>query len=325
MPEIAQASGRALVAVREFYKSLSQPHRRAAFAALIKSSLLLGAVSELGWLLNTHYFSRLFPQLPISLAMSMLSVIFLIMCTQVSCSMALKSRSERRERASAEVRRQLRSSLAGYVSGDEIGEESKQAAKASPKDFEASVTSVLLGLRGSALQRLCELPEVMELRLKWIEKSRIGDSDERRHALEQLGLLRDPALIAALENALEDSVAGVVASAVRGLLQERSYERRDELIRSLPARPYLVRVLTACEAFEELSRLDVRYTLQSARVRGIQNERTDAERAHCSVLATRGGHGRDLLRLMAAVGEAGEAPAEALGESLVAAARGGKI
>jgi hypothetical protein len=50
----------------------------------------------------------------------------------------------------------------------------------------------------------------------------------------------------------------------------------------------------------------------------------DAERAHCSVLAGWGAHGRDLLRLLSATGLAGEAPAEALGEVLAAPVRGGR-
>jgi hypothetical protein len=372
---------RGLVFARDFVKRWWQPQRRAAFVALIKASALLGALSELGWLLNTHYFSRRFPQLPISLAWSMLSMIFLITWMQVGCSVALKLKSGRSKRLSAEVNRRLTASLAGYVSGENRHEELKRAAVDSPHEFESSVAVVLLGLRGSALQRLCDLPEVIELRRKWIEKSRTGDDEGRRHALEQLGLLRDAALIPTLEHALEDSVAGVVASAVRGLLQMGSYRGRDELIRSLPNRSYLVRVLTACETPDDVARVgasaatadiaalaracghegggaDLRpipiahdgdYTqtrptkrqmrtaamevaahlrvaraIPSIELRPREYESADAVREGCSALAALGPRGHDLLRLMSAEGEAGEAPAEALGESLAAVARGGR-
>lgn len=297
--------------VRQFIITWTQPHRRAAFAALLKSSLLLGGLSELGWLLNTHYFSRRFPQLPISLAWSMLTMIFLVTFTQVTCSVALKFRGEKRSRLSAAMVLRLRAMLARYLSGEDCHEEIEQAAAVSPDDFETCVADALLGLRGSALHRMRELPEIAALRRKWITKSRTGDGEQRRYAVEQMGLLRDAGVIPSLELALHDSVPGVVASAVRGLLQMHFYPKRDELLRSLASRPYLVRVLTACESAGEAS-------TQPERL-----ERVEPVRASCSALAALGAPGRSLLRLMSAAGERGEAPAEALGASLVAAARGG--
>jgi hypothetical protein len=348
-----KAATRVITRVYEFLKSWWQPHRRAALIALIKASSLLGALLELGWLLNTHYFSRRFPQLPISLAWSMLTMIFLTMSAQVGWSIVLKLRNERSNKLREAVNRRCMDLLAGYVSGGNLQNEIKGVAEDSPEEFESSVALVLLGLRGTALQRLCNLPAVSELRLRWIKKARTGGDDDRRHALEQLSLLRDPALIPVLEKSLEDSVAGVVASAVRGLLQMPSYERREELIGSLHTRPYLVRVLTACEAPADLSPPEPRPAtidiLAFAQAHGRRKRQTravalevtdslrvanaeqtgeyeyaDLVRAHCSALAGLGSHGRDLLHLMSAVGEAGEAPAEALGELLAAAARGGR-
>jgi len=332
-----QKIAQGFLAVREFLRSCFEPHRRAALIALIKASALLGALSELGWLLNAHYFSRRFPQLPISLAWSMLSVIFLVMFTQVCGSLALKLRGARSIRLRAAAKQRFIALLAGYVAGGHPYGEIKSAAKDSPEEFESSVAAMLLGLRGSALRQLCDLPEVIELRLRWIERSRTGDDRERRYSVERLSLLHDPTLIPVLENALQDPVSGIVASAARGLLQMPSYPGREELLRSLPGRPYLVRVLTACESPGDApefvvadAALDILHLLQAIGVRtGEADHRNplvrpvDMLRASCSALAALGADGRKRLQLMSAQGHGGEAPAEALGEVLAAAARGG--
>jgi HEAT repeat protein len=189
-----------------------------------------------------------------------------------------------------------------------------------------------LRLRGSALRRLCELPAVFKLRDKWIAQSRKGDAEQRRYAVEQMGLLRDAATIPALEKALLDPVGAVEAAAVRGLLQLPTYQKRDELLLSLAGRSYLVRVLTACESADEASgvrerELEVGSLLALACAAGPVEELAKEEaaaRASCLALAAQGATGFDSLRRMSAAGEAGDAPAEAFGASLAAAARGGR-
>jgi hypothetical protein len=308
-----------IAVIREFWKIWSQPHRLAAFRVLIKASLLLGALSELGWQLDRHYFSRRFPQLPISLAWSMLTVIFLVTVTQMGCSILLKVWDARRTRSSAAIRHQITALIAAYLADGTSYAEINRAAADSPQHFEACIAMALLRLRGSRLRCLRELPEVIGLRDKWIAGSRVGDEIQRRQAIELLSLLHDPAAVPALENALGDSSAGVVASAVRGLLQVTSYGKRGELLRSLQDRPLLVRVLTASEAADgEAPEMEVDL-LPFAR----QAESADAWRASCSSLAALGASGRELLRTMSAQGEMGDAPAEALGAVLVALARGG--
>ncbi len=305
--------------IREFWKTWSQPHRRAALRVLIKASVLLGALSELGWQLNRHYFSHRLSQLPISLAWSMLTVIFLVTLTQMGCSILLKVWDARRTRSSAAARQQITALIADYLADGTNYAQINRAAADSPQHFEACVAMALLRLRGSRLRRLLELPEVIDLRDKWIAGSRAGDEIQRRQAIEQLSLLRDSAAVSALENALEDSSAGVVASAVRGLLQTSSYGKRGELLRSLQDRPLLVRVLTASEAADVEAPEMEEDVLPFAR----ESETADAWRASCSSLAALGASGCELLRTMSAKGEMGDAPAEALGAVLVALARGG--
>jgi hypothetical protein len=391
--------------VRGFIKAWTQPHRRAASLALLKAAALLGALSEVGWLLNNHYFLKRFPQLPISLAWSMLTVIFLVTTTQIACSLIFKIRSARANRLSAEAALKMTELLTRHISGHKCDDEIQDAAIASPEDFERCVAVALLRLRGSALYRVSQLPEVIGLRDSWIARLKKGDSEERREAAEHLGLLHDPVVIPALEAALEDSVPTVVAAAVRGLLQLRFYKKRDELVRSLPLRSYVVRVLTACESADHASRLALEHPanaglleLAQARGRAVgkgdlrpllddrdlrtrrsamrlvplaapsaspargavmaalkhkelelraeaaevagrlrlsreigavaecarESEDLDTTRAGCLALATLGASGRDSLRRMSAAGEAGDAPAEALGASLVAGVRGGR-
>jgi hypothetical protein len=317
---------------RDFFKRCLEPHRRGALVALIKASLLIGVLSELGWLLNTRYFSRRFAQLPISLAWSMLSVIFLVTVTEVYGSLLLKLRSARVSRVREAASLRLTALVTAYISGEKEPEEIELAGRDSRKDLENCIATALLRLRGSALRRLCELPAVSKLRDKWIAQSRRGDAGQRRYAVEQMALLRDPATVPALEKALEDTVGAVEAAAVRGLLQLPSYQKRDELLQSLAGRSYLVRVLTACESADEASgvrerELEVGSLLALARAVGPVEELAKEEaaaRANCLALAAQGAVGLDSLRRMSAAGEAGDAPAEALGASLAAAARGGR-
>ena len=319
-----------ILVVRQFWKTWSQPHRRAALWVAVKAATLMGALTELGWQLDRHFFSRAFPQLPISLAWSMLTVIFIVTGAQTVCSVALKIWDAKRARLAEAASHRLTTLIAGYLADGTPYGDVKKAAADSPKYFEACVAMTLLRLRGAKLQRLRQLPEAVRLRDKWMAESRKGDESKRRQALEQLGMLRDPAAIPSLENALEDSSAGVVVSAVRGLLLLPAYEKRLDLLRSLQDRPLLVRVLTAREAgFSEAPSIEVealRLMELSASVTGDFTEEAasaDARRAACSSLAALGDSGRDLLRRMSAAGEMGDAPAEALGDLLVAMARGG--
>jgi HEAT repeats len=294
--------------------------------------------------------------------------------------------------------------LADYLAGEDVRDQIKDAVQFSPDMFERTTGSALLRLRGSSRRRLCELPEVAVIRLRWMDRATKGNDEQRRRAVEQLGLLRDPTAVPALEKAVEDSVAVVAAAAIRGLLLMPSYDKREELLRSLPNRSYLIRVLTACESADdalrlaigppaddrmlELARLHGRVTgegdllplmdgrdakkrnsalrlvplaapgaapsrgvvlaalrhhqlkMRSAAVEvaaklrlsraipGIAeyarqaDTNTDA-RASCAALAELGSAGRDLLRQMSAAGEAGDAPAEALGAMMAASVRGG--
>jgi len=290
------------------------PHRRDAMFALGKATILLAALWEYVWLWHTHYYVKRYPELPLSLAWAMLTVIAGITIAQAGISVGLKKRGARRRELSAESKAQLTVLLASYIAGEKDGREVTEAANnARPQDFEECVTFALIGTRGYALERIKQLPGVAKLRETWTAKSRKGGILQRRHSVERLSLLRDPATIMALEVALEDANAGVVAAAVRGLLRLPEYTERDKLLASLPTRPYLVRVLTAGEASEETRYVPPEVVEPAYQTREV-----------CSSLANYGSPGRDLLHLMAALGRAGDAPAEALGELLAAGARGGR-
>src|ERR1700722_238836 len=329
---MSKRARRWIAQARDFIKRCFEPHRRGALVALIKASLMIGVLSELGWLLDTRYFSRRFAQLPISLAWSMLSMIFLVTVIEVYGSVILKLRSTRRSRLSEAASQRLTALVTAYISGEKEPEEIELAGRDSRKDLEKCIATALLQLRGSALRRLCELPAVAELRDKWMAQSRKGDAEQRRYAVEQMALLRDSVTIPALEKALGDPVRAVEAAAVRGLLQLPGYGKREELVQSVAGRSYLVRVLTACESADEASGAREREVeggslLALARAVGPGEELAKEEaaaRASCLALAAQGATGLDSLRRMSAAGEAGDAPAEALGASLAAAARGGR-
>ncbi len=288
-------------------RDFTRSERGAALIALAKSGALLAALSEMGWLLDVYYFARRFPQLPISLAWSMLTMIFLIATTQLTGSVAVKLWGVRRARRNTAAAQRMTDLLCAYLADEARGSDVAAAANDSPSDFEAGVADALLRLRGSAVRKLREMPPVQALRDRWIARVRSGGEEERRRTVENLGMLRDPAGIPALEAALEDPAAQGVAAAVRGLLKMPSHGGRAELIRSLPGRAYLIRVLTASEARHLPAPVESR----------------DPARAHCDQLARRGAIGIHRLRSLAAHGKAGDAPAEALSASLVAAARGG--
>ena len=217
-------------------------HRRDALFALGKASILLAALWEYVMLWHTYYYSKRYSDLPISLGWSLLAVISGITLAQAGFSAALKVRNSRMEKSSATIRSQLTVLLAAYISGEQDLTALTELARTSPPDFEECVTAALIGTRGFALERICKLESVSNLRDGWIAKSRKGGNVQRRHSVERLSLLRDSKTIMALEVALEDANPGVVAAAIRGLLRMPTYPERDELIRSLPSRPYLVRL-----------------------------------------------------------------------------------
>jgi hypothetical protein len=323
----------------EAVKGWFVPHRRAAIFALLKAAVLLGALWEYVWLWHTNYYSKRYPELPLSLAWAMLTAIAGITAAQAGCSSWLKVRSSRRRQASATARERLTELLTGYISGADIQDRINEAARDSPQDFEDCVTSALIGTRGAALERIKTLAAVTCLRDTWIKKTRRGNDLQRRYAVERLSLLRDSSTAMALEVAVEeDPSAGVVAAAIRGLLTIPDYAGRERLLESLPRRPYLVRVLTAGETPDSLARsiaastnverripaLNLTRRQRQVNLRSTAIRSPDKVQATCATLATLGGAGRGLLHLMAALGQAGDAPAEALGELLTAGAKGGR-
>lgn len=330
--------------------SWENPQRRSALYALLKTTVLIGALWEYVWLWHTKFYSRQYPEVALSIAWSLLTVIAGITFAQIGCSAVLKFRSMRLRQSHAEIGRQLTEMLADFIAKGDFEDELIRFAKHSTSTFEECVTSALLNTRGAAHHRLCELPAMSILRDRWVDRLHHRDERERRYAVEHLALLRDPQAIMALEFCLEDASEGVVASAIRGLLRMPGYAERDKLIRSLPSRPYLVRVLTAGECAEQdsgdrafalaprppqtITIPDRRTTLllrqQELQLRALAVEeairlrRTDTTRVSCAVLAASGAKGRGLLEFMAASGDAGDEPAEALGGALAAAARGGR-
>ena len=78
-------------------------------------------------------------------------------------------------------------------------------------------------------------------------------------------------------------------------------------------------------AAEVAARLQFRQAIPSIAQCARESANLDTVRASCSALAALGARGRHLLERMSAAGEAGDAPAEALGESLAASARGGSV
>jgi hypothetical protein len=206
-------------------------------------------------------------------------------------------------------------------------------AAEAPKHFEECLSLALLGARGSALLRLRELPTLTKLRESWIAKSQTGDSGERRYALDHLGMLQDPRSICAMEASLENANLGVQAAAVRGLLSMPSYGHRERLLRSLATRPFLVRVL-AGECFDDEAP-------SAHRVVILAPDRTEREMRAVVEIVTRlgfaesnefadaaralGASGRDLLRILSAAGDAGEAPAEAFSILLTSLAKGVRV
>lgn len=299
-----------------------QTHQRAALYALAKSTILIGALWEYVWLWHTKYYSRHVAEVPLSLAWSLLTVIGGITFAQVGCSAVLKARSARLRKAEGDASAQLRSVLADYISGGNRELELQHHALESPAAFESCVTAAMLGTRGAAFDRLRALPSMTVLRDRWIGSLHRRNEQYRRHAVEHLALLRDPAAIMALEFTLDDKSAGVVAASVRGLLRVPGYTGRDALVRSIPGRPYLVRVLTAGESPQPMPAPQDPPMRTHGMEEAVKSRRNDSARINCSVLAASGTEGRDLLHLMSALGTGGDAPAEALGVLLAGAAKG---
>ena len=341
----------AQVVANSWLLSWRQPQRRAAFYALGKSILVIGALWEYVWLWHTKYYSKHYVEVPLSIAWSLLTVIAGVTFALIGCSAVLKARSTRLRKQHAETSRRLTEMLAEFIAKGDFEDELIRYAHHSTSTFEECITNALLSTRGAAHERICELPAMAILRDRWIDSLHKRDERDRRYAVEHLALLRDPQATMALEYSLDDQSQGVVAAAIRGLLRMPGYTEREHLIRSLPNRPYLVRILTAGESPEEapkememamtcgpqrepVAAQDRRETL-ALRQRELQlraqavEEAIKLRRAHtprvsCSVLAASGAKGRGALGSMAASGDHGDAPAEALGGMLAATARGGR-
>jgi hypothetical protein len=212
------------------------------FVILLQAAGLISLLVIPSWCLHRYYLSIRMPG-PLSLAFSFLVVIGAFIVGQLYVSCVLKFRTTVRSRKSIRAQAHATQLLAAHLRGDDCMRELKEACSSRREDFACCAEQALLAVRGEARQRLRLAIRETGLEMRWLRRlSR--DEDDRKHAIDLLGLLEAEEYRQVFETALrEDRSPLVRAAALRALLRLGVAVEASEI----EAGPLLVRIFAAAE------------------------------------------------------------------------------
>jgi hypothetical protein len=199
------------------------------------------------WILHVNVVSRHVAETPLSIALSFLAVQAFVILLQLLASCGLKwSREVREERSLVAIPR-IQGELAIHAAGDDRAAELRHLERRYPHDFDRCMASFLSLVDGQEKEILSKLARDLMLVQRWERRAHAGNDDDRKLAVECLGLLAGWRGEDALWRLARNSTPLVEAAACRLLARSGEAESATQLFEIAVGKPYLVRVLLAGE------------------------------------------------------------------------------
>lgn len=233
--------------VARYVRLIATPERLERAWILAKVFAVIGAFLYPVWQVHLHVYSGAVRELPLSLALSFLTVQGATILIELILSCLIKRKDAARRLRSAAAIGLIREQMAAHLTGENRLPALRLLCLWHGGDVQRCAVEILSRLQGAALGRMSELAAALGLRWVWEKMALLGNVEQRKQAAYCLGLLAASKARPALEKMLGDRCASVQAAACRALL--RLGERKDvERVFHLALEaPLLVRVMVASE------------------------------------------------------------------------------
>ncbi|MCC6391397.1 MAG: HEAT repeat domain-containing protein [Bryobacterales bacterium] len=229
----------ALSRVRDFSRS---PAADRAFV-LLKVCFVLSLLVYMAWQVHHQVFSRRVREVPLSMALSFLSVQVMLMAAEFLLSCLIKQKDATRRSFSSRALPLIRKNLAEHIAGEDRYRALLAMCLVHGSDVQRALADFLGSVEGSARARLTALASDLGVSWVWEKVALYGAAEQRKDAAFHLGLLATSSSREVLRRMLSDASPHVRTAACRSLLRMGEPADVDQVFRSCLESPLLVRIL----------------------------------------------------------------------------------
>jgi HEAT repeat protein len=200
-------------------------------------------------LFYTQVFSKIFDQpevsetAPLSLALSFLSIQFLVIAILTAVLVLRKAIGEAKARHSQNILPLIREKIASYAIGDDDDSELRQLQREEVKNFEDCFVEFLHSMTGEGRERLSHLAIVLGYVDVWNRRCKSRNPEIREESISRLGQLSEVIVSDLLLEALDDSEETIRVEACRALIRSTKPEYVERAFSFVTSQSLLVRSL----------------------------------------------------------------------------------
>lgn len=242
---------RALRRLRDFFRS---PAADRAFV-LLKVCFVLSLLVYMAWQVHHQVFSRRVREVPLSMALSFLSVQVMLITLELLLSCLIKQKDATRRNFSSRALPLIRKNLAEHIAGEDRFRPLLAMCIVHGSDVQRSLADFLGSVDGSARARLTALASSLGVSWVWEKVALYGTAEQRKDAAFHLGLLATSSSSEVLRRMLADASPHVRTAACRSLLRMGASADVDQVYRSCLQSPLLVRALLMTDLQPHAARL----------------------------------------------------------------------
>ncbi|MCZ2148485.1 MAG: HEAT repeat domain-containing protein [Bryobacterales bacterium] len=228
--------------LRRLRESFRSPAADRAFV-LLKVCFVLSLFVYMAWQVHHQVFSRRVREVPLSLALSFLSVQVMLMTSELLLSCLIKQKDATRRGFSSRALPFIRKNLAEHIAGEDRHRPLLAMCLVHGSDVQRSLADFLGSVEGAARARLTALASSLGVDWVWEKVALYGTAEQRKDAAFHLGLLATSSSRDVLRRMLADASPHVRTAACRSLLRMGDLADVDQVFHSCLQSPLLVRAL----------------------------------------------------------------------------------
>jgi hypothetical protein len=200
-------------------------------------------------LFYAYVFSRFFPQpevsdtIALSLALSFLSIQFLVIAILTTVLFLRKAIGEAKTRLAQKIVPLIREKIAIYAIGEDDDSELRELQGTYPKNVEECLVEFLHSMTGEGRERMSHLAIVLGFVELWNKRCQSHNAEIREEAISRLGQLSEVVVSDLLLAALDDPEETIRVEACRALIRSTKPEYIERAFSFVTTQSLLVRAL----------------------------------------------------------------------------------
>ncbi|MBV6433263.1 MAG: hypothetical protein IANPNBLG_03441 [Bryobacteraceae bacterium] len=224
-------------------------------AVLLKVCFVLSLLVYMAWQVHHQVFSRRVREVPLSMALSFLSVQLMLMTAELLLSCLIKQKDAARRGFSSRALPLIRRNLAEHIAGEDRFRPLLAMCLVHGSDVQRALADFLGSVEGSARARLTALASSLGVSWVWEKVALYGSAEQRKDAAFHLGLLATSSSRETLRRMLTDTSPHVRTAACRSLLRLGDPSDAARVFLLCLESPLLVRALLLPDLEPHSSRL----------------------------------------------------------------------